>query len=102
MRAYPRPRVTPLTSCWRNSVAGARGSGAGRSRIDRRVVDLLPALDLQHHGWLGGVPVLVQRDHPGDAGVVLGRGDQIADLLGRRLARLAPRLGRGEPLERLG
>src|SRR6185295_10966187 len=109
MSAYTLPHVTPFTSCWRNSLMRGDGPRVGHPRpvwtlvasgVDRTVEHLLAALDLQHHERLGGVAVLVQRDRAGDAVVVLGRRDQLAQL---RLGGLPLRragLARAERLER--
>src|SRR5580765_3540854 len=117
MRAYTLPQVMPFTSCWRNSLTArrpgstdprrgrllretrARGSSG---RLDARVVDLLAVLDLDDHGRLRGVAVLIERDRPGDAGVLAGAGDQVAQRLVGRLPVRAPRLARAEVLEDLG
>src|SRR5262247_2903126 len=89
----------PLTSCWRNSVTAAWSPSARRSRIDGRVVDLLAVLDLEHHRRLGRVAMIVERDVAGHAGIVRGPGDDLAQLVLRRLAGGRVGVRRAERLE---
>src|SRR5437867_1650974 len=96
MRAYTLPGVSPLTSCWRNS------DTPGLLGIDRGAVDLLAARDREDDRGLGGVAVRVEGDHARDAGEVLGRGDQVAELPRGRAARGGAGLGGGEAGEARG
>src|SRR5690349_7212082 len=79
----------PLTSCWRNSVTGALWAEAAGE-------DLLAVPDRDHDRGLGRVAMLVERDRPGDALEAGRRRDQVAQLVLRGLARVAPGLGRGQ------